>query len=409
MGMQRISEAVCVLVVLALLSVSFSGLEAAPKPIAVGAPLELSGRLAAYGQAAKRGMDMVLSAVGGRVLGRPVEIIYVDVQSDPAVTIAAFHDLLARRRVRFVVGPIGSPIVATAVGVAKQYRPIWIVPGASTTRLEPEVGSEPWFFHSYTYDYHYHAPTAEALKRSLPAGSRYTVGFVYSDDAYGTEHIKFARPLYQNAGFQVTAEEVVKAGGSDFSPALRRVRERNPDILVGIVQTTDGILLTRQVREVQVGARLYVGTVYPALLEWKAAVGDLGEGWVGVSPFILGVNWPADPKYPDLFPSTNELVARFHRTFKRVPTFLDWLGYVGLGQLLIALQRAGTDDPALVQKALKELRLNTPIGVLQYKPSGYGTLNQGFDQMLVFQIQNDKEVVIYPPDVAKGKLIFPAR
>lgn len=380
---------------------------AAQEPVLIGAPLELTGRFAAYGSPAKRGMEFALELHGGKVLGRPVQIEYVDVQSDPKATVSGFTDLLARRGVKFVVGPIASPIVATAIGVAKQHKPLWIVPGASTTTVERQVGAEPWFFHSYPYDYHYHRPMAAALKSLLPGGKA-TVAIVYDDGAYGTEHVKYARKYYAEAGLKIVLEEVVKAKGTDYTPALAKVKQANPDLVVGLVQTSDGILLSKQIRETGVKAKLLVATVYPALPEWAQAVGEAGEGWAGVSAYIPGVGWPADPKYTKLFPATRDWEQLFRKRFDREAAFPDLLGYVGLAQLLIALEEAGSADPARVMAALKRLKLQTQLGPLEYKPSGEGTVNQGLDSMLVFQRQGGKSVVVYPPAAATGKLIYPA-
>ncbi len=393
-----------------LLSILAGGISATPAgaadPVVIGAPLELTGRFAPYGSPAKRGMEFALELYGGKVLGRPVQMLYVDVQSDPKTTVSAFTDLLARRGVRFVVGPIASPIVSTALGVARQHKPLWVVPGASTTTVEREVGAEPWFFHSYTYDYHYHRPMAAALKALLPPGS-YTMAILYDDGAYGTEHVKYARKSYTEAGLKIVLEEVVKAKGTDYTPALAKVKQANPDLLVGLVQTTDGILLTKQVREAGVKAKLLVATVYPALPEWVQAVGDAGDGWAGVSPYIPGVSWPADAKYAKMFPRTPEFEQMFRKRFDREPAFPDLLGYVGLAQLLIAIDEAGSTDEAKVAAALKRLKLTTPLGPLEYKPSGEGTVNQGFDMMLVFQRQGDRNVILYPASVANGKLVYP--
>lgn len=379
----------------------------AADPVVIGAPLELTGRFAAYGSPAKRGMDFALELYGGKVLGRPVQLVYVDVQSAPQATVSGMTDLLARRGLRFIVGPVASPIMATAIGVAKQHKPVWIVPGASTTTVEREVGAEPWFFHAYPYDYHYHRPMAAALKALLPPG-QHTVAILYDDGAYGTEHVKYARRYYSEAGLKIVLEEVVKAKGTDYTPVLAKVKQTNADLLVGLVQTTDAVLLAKQIRETGIRAKLLVATVYPALPEWLQAVGEASEGWVAVSPYIPGVAWPADPKHAKLFPATREWEQLFRKRFDREPAFPDLLGYIGLAQLLIAFDEAGSTDEGKVMTALKRLRVQTQFGVLEYKPSGEGTLNQGFDSMLVFQRQAGKSVVIYPPAAATGTLVFPA-
>ncbi len=395
------------LVMAALLAAGIARTATAAEPVVIAAPLELTGRFAAYGAPAKRGMELALELFGPEVLGRPIQVLFVDVQSSPQATVSAFTDLLARRGARFVVGPIASPIVATAIGVAKQYKPIWIVPGSSTTTLEREAGAEPWFFHAYTYDYHYHKPLAAALRSLVPQAGTQTIGILYDDGAYGTEHVKYARKFYTEAGFKIVLEETIKAKGTDYTAALAKVKQVNPDILVGLVQTTDGILLTKQVRETGTRARLLVATVYPSLPEWRRAVGPAGEGWTGVAPYVPGVSWPADQKYPKLFPKTADWEALFRKKFGQEPSFPDVLGYEGLAQLLIAIKEAGSTDQDKVMAALRSLHLTTPLGILQYKPSGEGTLNQGYDNMLVFQVQKGNTVVVYPPDIATGKLVYP--
>jgi branched-chain amino acid transport system substrate-binding protein len=381
-------------------------LAAENEPIVIGVPIELTGRFAGYGSPAKRGVDLALERFGPSVLGRPIQALYVDVQSNPQVTVSAFTDLLSRKNVRFIIGPLLSMTVASAIGVAKRYKPVWIVPGATTTIIEREMGSEPWFFHAYPYDYHYHKVTAEALKNLLPAG-RKKIAIVYDDGPFGTEHVKYARKYYAEAGFAVVAEEIIKANGTDYTAALTRVKQANPDMLVGLVTATDGIVLTKQIRETGIKAKLLVAPTFPAVPEWAKAVGDAGEGWVGVSPYISGIDSPADKNYPKLFPATAEWDRIFKEKFGRDPSLGDVLGYQGMAQLLIAIQEAGTVERDKVIAALKKLRLATPMGILAYRPSGEGTENQGFDAVFVFQRQRGKMTVLYPKEVATGQIVYP--
>ena len=57
------------------------------EPIKIGAVLPFSGGVELYGRQAKLGLDLAtkdINAAGG-ILGRPVEVVYADDKTDPAV------------------------------------------------------------------------------------------------------------------------------------------------------------------------------------------------------------------------------------------------------------------------------------------------------------------------------------
>src|SRR5208282_5779652 len=83
---------------------------AAADSIKIGAVLPFSGGVELYGIQAKLGLDLAtkeINAAGG-ILGRPLEVIYEDDQTDPAVAVKATRKLIERDGVLAVVGPITS-------------------------------------------------------------------------------------------------------------------------------------------------------------------------------------------------------------------------------------------------------------------------------------------------------------
>src|SRR5713101_7659714 len=76
----------------------------------IGAVLPFSGGVELYGRQAKLGIDLAAKEInaGGGILGRPVEVLYEDDKTDPAVALDATHKLIERDGVLAVVGPITS-------------------------------------------------------------------------------------------------------------------------------------------------------------------------------------------------------------------------------------------------------------------------------------------------------------
>ena len=146
---------------------------------------------------------------------------------------------------------------------------------------------------------------AAALKHYLGAGK--TMAILYTDDDYGETHVPFARQYYSEAGINIVATEKVR--GRSRSTWDRRSAgsvAHGPDILLGLVQTTDQITLTKQVQSHRLEIPYLIGTASTQLKEWQDAVGSAQEGWLGITTYLPGVNWPASPTYPDLFPTTEQ-------------------------------------------------------------------------------------------------------
>src|SRR6266702_7591512 len=78
--------------------------------IKVGAVLPFSGGVELYGRQAKLGLELAANEInaGGGILGRPVQVIYEDDKTDPAVAVDATRKLIERDGVLAVVGPITS-------------------------------------------------------------------------------------------------------------------------------------------------------------------------------------------------------------------------------------------------------------------------------------------------------------
>ena len=388
----------------ALLAASGKAVFAQSKTIQIGFPYELSGKFVAYGAAGKRGSEMALEAFNFKAGNFQIEPQWRDVQSDTQATVSAMTDLVVNKKLNYIVGPIASPIVAAAISVVKQGRPLWFVPGSTSTTLEDEVGKEDFFFHTFPFAYEYHASEAETLKKAL--GGKGKIAVVYSDDSYGRTHLPYVEKFYPAAGFEIVAKELVRANSTDLNPALTKISREKPDILIGLVQTTDAITLTKQIHTRRLNVPVLVGTAYTQLAEWQNAVGEAQEGWLGVTTYLPGMDRPASKEFPKIFPKLSEWSAAFKKKYNLDADFLDVCNYATTALLLIAIERAGVDDKEKVTAELRKIDTPTINGRGKFVPSTAGTTkNQAFTDMVVFQRQKGQNVVLYPEDAANGKLV----
>jgi urea transport system substrate-binding protein len=112
-----------------LWAICWASLAAAPgansaEPIKVGAVLPFSGGVELYGRQAKLGLDLAakdINAAGG-ILGRPVEVVYADDKTDPAVATDVTRRLIERDGAVALVGPITSRNLDAIVPVVESLK-----------------------------------------------------------------------------------------------------------------------------------------------------------------------------------------------------------------------------------------------------------------------------------------------
>ena len=379
----------------------------------IGVPASLSGRYVAYGVQAKNGVEQALavwrSVRGDTVDGRKIELILSDTQSDNAITVSIVNDLVQSKKVNVMIGPDGSNVAAAAVPPWKKFaeRPIWLMPGGSSTRIEKEVGPDPYFFHTYAWAYYYHINNTAALKASL--GSKKKVAFVYTDGAYGRAHIDDARRYVKEAGFDIVASELVREGASDFNSAIIKVRAARPDVLYTLMQTTDAVQFAKQVYTAKIGVPYLVGTAQAQLPEWQDAVGEAQNCWTGVTTWVTGLKLVADPREPKLFPSAADWETAWRAKYNnKTPEFLEVGYYVSTILALLAVEQTKSVDREKIKAWLVTQDYKTPYASSsKFLPSEV-VLHQAFGTMVVFQQvkEGNKYVskVVYPKELATAEL-----
>jgi branched-chain amino acid transport system substrate-binding protein len=392
--------------------VAISGMAIAEEPFKIGGVTELSGRFVAFGAQVKKGIETAVevwkSERGDKVAGRDINIILRDVQSNNTVTVSVMNELMQAEKADVLIGPGGSNIGAAAVPPWRQYdkRPVWIVPGVSTTVVEKEIGKDPYFFHTFAWTYHYHSTNAAAMKQWIGSGKK--VAIIYSDGAYGRSHIESARKYLKEAGFTIVAEELIREGAPDFTPSLLKIRAYRPDALYTLVQTDDAVLLAKQVYSAKLGIPYLIGTAQAILAEWKEGTGDLQECWTGVATWMPGLTYAADKTEPKLFPSAADWEAHWRKKYNKDAEYMEVGAYVSTMLALLAVEKAKSTDRDKMHDALETLAYDTPMGNSKFAPSEIA-LNQAFGDMVVFQQQKQpdgkfKSVIVYPEKVATGKL-----
>jgi len=369
------------------------------EPIKIGAVIPLSGGpFAEAGQEQRIGLLMAEKEINenGGILGRPLKLIIEDDQCKSETGIAACTKLITQDKVVALIGGYSSTITFAEMNAISSYEPIVVWMGASSVKVEHEFGPKKWFFHLHPWDYHRQSTVVEFFKSLTPKPK--TIALTYEDGIYGTTSADYFRKYAKEAGFEIIFDEPHKSGSSDFTSLLTKVKAKNPDIFYSVSYAGDYIVQIKQAKEVDFSPKLFT-IVAPLFPGYKDSLGKTGDYIVGVNPWASTLN----------IEGLKEWLDRLHKMYPEKKDIEYWvpLGYTNLMVVAEAIKKAGTTDKDKVIEALENIDMMTPFGRLKFEPSDEGGLHQAFTNLVMVQWQNLKPVVVFPPEVAEDKVIYP--
>ena len=247
----------------------------------------LSGGGTAWGLAAQRGMELAiddLNAAGGiKAAGQAykLELIMYDDQYTGQGGKAAAERLVNQDKVKFIIGPVGSP---PALGVISVTNPVKVI--AMTDGYAPQIlkndTPDPYNFRIYNTNIEFGPPLIKWLKDNVPAIKK--VALLAPNDAVGQS---VAGPLaedYRKQGFETTVD-LFERGTKEFTPLILRMMAQKVDAFEfdGNAPGDAGLML-KQI--CQAGFRGHVHQIGgPAIDEIMEIAGPAAEGFMSYDIF----------------------------------------------------------------------------------------------------------------------------
>ena len=394
--MKTVVRWLAVLLVVSVVALTgiYQPVSAQQEPIKIGAIIPLSGPESVSGQAMQKGYQLALDEINQQgVLGRRIELIVEDDRGDPPTGAAAFLKLVTRDRVSVLIGGLQS---ATTIAIASQalQRPILMAwTGAAFSGIEQLLRDAEWFFHYHPWDYH----NGDSFWAFVASTGAKTASLAYEDGPFGAGSLDQAKAFAKNYKMNLTFTDAFKTGTPDLTPLLTKAKAANADVFVFVGFAQDVVPLVTQARQVGFAPKLIVG----GPPSWPIGFEKLTGG-----NYVAGMAlWTAENSDPESL----RYVRRYRERFNEEPTsYWGPLAYTNMITVADAIRRAGSLDLQALIAAMKATDYEGPIGRrLTFKRSIWGK-NQGFTRLIAFQWQNGKQVVVWPAEIAGGKLAYPA-
>jgi branched-chain amino acid transport system substrate-binding protein len=334
--------------------------------------------------------------------GAKVRAIFVDHQGKAEVGLSEAERLITQEKVQALFGAYQSAVTTTASQVAERMGIPFMNADSSSPALT-ERGFK-WFFRTSPHDGTFSQVMFEFLqdfekKRNLKFQS---VAILNEDTTFGTDSAKVQEQLAQKYGYTVAAKVPFRSGTTSLDAEVGRLKSANADVLLPSIYTSDAILLTRTLRNLDYAPKLLIaqdaGYTDP---KFVTEMGKLAEGALTRAPFALDLA----AKKPNI-PVVDGM-------FKKLSGGRDMAdvsarAFTGFLVLVDAINRAGSTEPAAIQKALRET--NMPADQLLMPWTGVRFDEKGQNvgvRAILQQLQGGTYHTVYPFDLATKDVIYP--
>ena len=348
-------------------------------PIQIGINVPLSGVVAFLGQDEKLGYDLALEEINdaGGVLGRVLELIYVDNQCSPTEGVTAHRQLMDLHNVVATIGGSCSSATLAFMPIVEESQIPNLVQSATNpdiTRLSG-IGGNIWNFRMNVDD----SIMAKYFSKFI-ADDAESVYMMAANNDWGRGAVAAYEPHFEELGVAFLGAEYFEQGLADFRPILTKIKAQEPESLLLIMESRDAATMVRQMKEMGWDPRPAIfargSVVTNEFVEITHDDCSLGAGIMEATLNAYGI-------YP-------EFDAMFEEKYGKLAPLSAGLGSSALHLVANAIELAGSADPAEIRDAMAQLDYEDPIlgGVK------FNEYNQNHPNMSITSMNDNCEIAL---------------
>ena len=384
----------------------------AAEPLKIGFSMAMTGGVAQNGKQLLMALELWrhdVNAKGG-LLGRPVEFVYYDDQSNPSNVPGIYTKLINVDRVDLLLGPYATNMVAAAMPVIMESNKLTISMMAVSINR------------------HFNYPKYFSMLSLGPDGVRAfsegffdlaaeqkpkprTVAILSADAEFARTSADGARQNAAAKGFDIIYDKSYPPPTTDFAPTVHALQAANPDVVFVAAYPPDTVGIVRAANEVGLKPKMFGGTMIGLLVTpIKMQLGPIMDGLVIMESYV--------PSFD--FPGAADVLRRYR--VAAAAEKIDPLGYgyvpfgYAAGQVLAqAVEGTKSLDPDKLGSYMHSHKFETVVGEIEYGNDGEWTQGRTVYTQFQHVAPNDVEQfatgkaqpVLWPPQYQTGKMIFP--
>jgi branched-chain amino acid transport system substrate-binding protein len=389
---------------------------AAEPPLKIGIGIGLTGPLAANGRAGLVSMQIWAEEVNARggLIGRKVELVYYDDQGNPANVPGIYSKLLDVDKVDLVVGGYGTNMIVPLIPLAMQH-------GMTLMSLIGLNANERFNYDRYFQIGSAGPDPADTFTRGyfdLAAGMQpapKTVALSGADAEYGAIALDGARRQAKRLNLQVVYDRAYPPSTTDYTPIMRSIEATHPDLVYIASYPPDTVGLIRAASETGLQTGMFGGgMIGPQFAALKTQLGPLLNGVIAYELYV--------PELAIEFPRLKDFLAKYQT--RAAAEKIDQLGfylppyvYAAMQILEQAVSATGSLDQGKLAAFIHATAFDTAVGKVKFGKNGEWEVGRIFYVQYRNIAPSDLEqwkrpghsVVVWPPDLKSGDVMYPYR
>ena len=312
--------------------------------VKIGVLTDMSGQFShESGEGSVTAVRMAIEDFGGKVLGKPIELVVADHQNKPDIASGIARKWFDVDKVDMIANLINSSIALGVSQLAKEKDRIAIINGSGASRLTGDACT-PNSIH-YAYDTYSLAKGTGTAMMKAGGTSWY---FLTADYAFGHALEADTTAVIKSLGGEVVGSSRYPVETSDQSSFLLQAQASKAKV-VGLAGS--GTVFVNAVKAAQEFGIPKGGQTLAGLLVWITDIKSLGLGAAQGLVLTNAFYWDRDDE-------TRAWSKRFSERMKRPPHMGDAGDYSSTIHYLKAIEAAGTDDAKTVMAKMREMPIN---------------------------------------------------
>jgi branched-chain amino acid transport system substrate-binding protein len=312
--------------------------------VKIGVLTDMSGQFShESGEGAVTAVKMAVEDFGGKVLGKPIEVVVADHQNKPDIAAGLARKWYEVEKVDMIANLINSSIALSVSQLAKEKNRIAIINGSGSSRLTNDACT-PNSVH-YAYDTY---ALARGTGSALMKARQKSWYFLTADYAFGHALEADTSAVVKAMGGEVVGSTRYPIETFDQSSFLLQAQASKAQV---VALAGSGNVLVNSIKSAQEFGIPKGGQTLAGLLVWITDIKSLGlesaQGLVLTNAFY----WDRDDE-------TRAWSKRFYERMNRMPHMGDAGDYSSTMHYLKAIEAAGTDEAQAVMAKMRELPVN---------------------------------------------------
>jgi len=373
--------------------------------ITVGAALSITGKYGTNGKHTRRGYDLAVSLVnekgGVSVGGRKYKLAvkYYNDESNPVLAGKLAKRLIAKDKVRLLLGPYSTSTTAAVAEVAEKYKvPMVQANGASLSLFDK--GYRYSFAVLSSADRYLPGALNLAAEQSNKQGvdpSTLKVAIAVEGDSFSSDLRQGVLADAKKFNMSVVVDETLPRDFGDMTFILDKVKSSKADILIVSGHEKGADLAIRQIKEQNVDV--------PMLAMTHCEGADVhGKYGLNADYTLCATQWANTMTYKGRwFGDSNHYDRMFKAEYGYEPPYQAAESSAAVLVLADAIERAGSLDRDKVRDALAKTNIETFFGWIKFDAAGKNIAKP----MILRQLVQGRYLTVAPSGFAQHKVVYP--